>query len=846
MTPKRALVYVELDIEVCGLTYGVSPCQAVLGVTGDDKCFNTRKTCQDLANIDLDIFTLRFAKPTNYLPKDFECIPCLSSYSFTPGTVSLGENLGTRSTLQVTLRDHPHSDVGTGFDPYVTERDYNPFEQGSIFGKLRCRQPYLRGKSIRLLLGFVGDDLDEMETRNFVVESFDGPNPQGDYTLIAKDILKLVSGDRAQAPLLSGGFLTAGISSAVTTLSLSPSGIGSTDYPNDSPTGGFYVAIGGKEVVRVNTRTGDSMGIARAQLNTVAIAHNQEDRVQLVLAYEAMDVALILYDLLVNYAGVDPDFIPLSSWLSETGSFINNVYTAYITEPTAVEKLVSELIEQAGLAIWWDDLSQLIQLQVIRGISTDVDTFTEANVLRGSLRSQEQPDKRLSQVWTYYGLVNPLEPIDDPNNYRSIAASINLDAETAYGLPSIKKVFSRWVAAFGRSVALRVGDNLIARFTDPPRKFNFDVFRSEGQTLPALGGGYQLSAWPLQDAFGAEASVPIQVTRINPFEERMGVEAEEMLFTQFSTAGGDVGDHIIFIDTNSFNINLRTVHDAIYGTPEGGSPSTRIICYVQPGVIVGSVTAGTTEAAAAFNIGSWPVGTEVQLRVLGRLQGKGGASGNGGNGGKGSSANSSSAETGDDGSSGGAGGTALYSRFPFTLYSSAGEIWGGGGGGAGGGGGGGGGRFTHSVGSNDGGGGGGGGGSGGGGAGTQVGAGAGGAGAGAGGSGGHAGQEGDDGGNGSAGTATAGGGNGDGGDGGQGGHGGHGGRGGTGGDGGSGGGPGLAGGSASSGDSGVSKDSPGRAGGGSGSAGAAGRAIDGVSFRTLGDTPADIRGSQVN
>ncbi len=50
-TPGREpLQIVELIQPRCGLTYGSAPCTAAVGTTGDRKCFNTRKTCQDAAN----------------------------------------------------------------------------------------------------------------------------------------------------------------------------------------------------------------------------------------------------------------------------------------------------------------------------------------------------------------------------------------------------------------------------------------------------------------------------------------------------------------------------------------------------------------------------------------------------------------------------------------------------------------------------------------------------------------------------------------------------------------------------------------------------------------------------
>ena len=41
---REPITIVELEQDTCGLRYGVAPCTAVLGLTGDRKCFNTRAT----------------------------------------------------------------------------------------------------------------------------------------------------------------------------------------------------------------------------------------------------------------------------------------------------------------------------------------------------------------------------------------------------------------------------------------------------------------------------------------------------------------------------------------------------------------------------------------------------------------------------------------------------------------------------------------------------------------------------------------------------------------------------------------------------------------------------------
>lgn len=649
----QALTYVEIDIDYCANTYGESPCTATLegdSPTGTIKCFNCVSTCQDRNNFVLDPVTLRFAIATSYLPKDIECIPSLKSVTYTPGVVSLGENLGQRATLSVTFEDHPWSDTGPGFDKYHAERPYDPYEQGTFWGKFRARQPFLRGRPIRLIRGLVGQSIGEMETRHFVLESFDGPTPRGDYTLIAKDPLKLADGDRAQAPRLSNGFLVSEIDADDTEATLSPSGIGDLEYPAAG-----WIAIGGKEVCEF-TRSGDTLTLTRAQFGTEAQEHDAQDRVQVCLYYQGEDPADIIADLLENYADVPSAFIPLSAWKNETTTFNRRLYTALIAEPTSVNELCSELVEQAALAVWWSDTAQQIRLQVLRAILTTAARFTPETWLEGSLTTREQHDKRLSQVWTYFGQRNPLESRDDPDNYRSVAATVDLEKQTDYGAASIKKIFSRWIPAFGRTVATRLNAILLGRFADPPRRFNFSLFRGESVSL---GGGYRLEAWPFQDATGAAVDAPIQVTRVKPEADRLEVEAEEMLFLALDEEDED--NRVIIIDSNVNNINLRNVYNTLYPTPVA---EDEVTCIVETGVIVGSAST----ADPAFDVGDWPADVVIKLIVNGRIQGKGGKGGGG-----------SGPVTGYHAEDGG---TALYTRYPIDLDVASGQIWGGGGGGS--------------------------------------------------------------------------------------------------------------------------------------------------------------------
>src|SRR5262249_32488143 len=151
--------------------------------------------------------------------------------------------------------------------------------------------------------------------------------------------------------------------------------------------------------------------------NTVGVAHTAGDRVQTCLYYNGQDVANIIRDLLVTYAGVPSSFIPLSDWQAETAGNLGVVYTAILGEPIGVTTLLDELIEQAALAIWWDDIAQLIRLQVLRAV-VGASTFTGNNIMQDSMEIEEQPDKRISQVYVYYGKINPLLQQDQIENFR--------------------------------------------------------------------------------------------------------------------------------------------------------------------------------------------------------------------------------------------------------------------------------------------------------------------------------------------------------------------------------------------------------------------------------------------
>jgi hypothetical protein len=311
-----------------------------------------------------------------------------------------------------------------------------------------------------------------------------------------------------------------------------------------------------------------------------------------------------------------------------------------------------------------------MRLQVLRAVPTTAAEFDENKFLKGSLRTQDQPGKRISEVLVYYGLREPLKPIDEDDNYRAALLTPDLDAATEYNGVVTKTIKSRWIPFGGSQVAERLSNILLGRYRDPPRRLNFDTWRV-AQDVPQLGQGYQLGWTENQDSSGNPVLAPIQITRLSPMPERYSLEAEEVLFTFYESGGpGGLADRVIVISSNINNVNLRDMHDSIY--PEvtvddvSASPPVTLTVVINDNVIVGSTNTGNP----AFIVGDssdWPVGFQITLQINGRIQGRGGEG------------------AGEEGgfSNGQDGGAALHARFPVDVeYGANAEIWGGGGGGS--------------------------------------------------------------------------------------------------------------------------------------------------------------------
>lgn len=474
MATDQPVQLFELDLPRCANVYGTAPCTAAVGVTGARKCFNTLATCQDVENFDgSETLTLRFAKPQLELPAGWACIPSLQGVSTNPTELNVGGGsknsgaLGARASINATFQDHPYSDLQT--DPYVSERDYNPFKRGTFWGKLLARNPFYQNRVCRVRDGYLGQAPEDMRTRLYFVDQIDGPDASGRVQVRAKDVLKLADNERAEAPAPSTGRLFIDIDAVQTEILIEQAT--TADYPAPGT-----VRIGDE----VMTYTGVGLsgsnveltGIIRGTDGTEASGHNEDDNVQLCLRYTNTRPDLVVRDLLTTYGFVPVEY--LDDWEAEASIWLTSfAVNTLLTEPEGVLDLIGELLEQCLFYIWWDEVAQLIKLRAIRPEFDAVMTLDErANILMESASLRVRPEERVSLLDILFDRRDPTKGLEEPTNYRRRRVRVDADAESAdqYGERRVKRIFSRWLTSDAQVIAL--GARLLARYRDNPRFLN--------------------------------------------------------------------------------------------------------------------------------------------------------------------------------------------------------------------------------------------------------------------------------------------------------------------------------------------------------------------------------------
>lgn len=647
---KEHIYIVEMDLEYCGNFFGFSPCTAT--ASGDSKCYNTLSSCQDLPNFASSIKTYRFCESRSAHPIGLLAIPSLNNVSISPAKIDLGGGLGTRASVNLSFIDHPASDIGV--DKYLADRTYIASERGSFWTKLRARNPNYQFKDLRVKSGYLVDGVyiaANFTTRYYIIESMNVSG--GKASIIAKDPLKLASSKKALAPKASTGLTKYGLNQYQTNITLTPTGVGAEYILNPNTSIDNYIVIK-SEVMKIVSRSNDDLTVVRGQYNTSGALHSANDTVQQCLEYSGQtrgQLDFIVKDLLTTYANIDTAFIDDGLWDAEVSTYLSGLLDGIITKPYDVFKLLKELAESMPHYLWWNEITQRIELTALKQPPITANVLNmDNNIIAGSFSTKDKQELRASTIFVNFGMFDPTAKLDEENNYQQSYVRVDTDSISKYGSSEIKVVNSRWISNTNKAAALQLAALYGRRFSDVPREIKFSLDAKDSDVW--VGQTKSINHIDIVDDSGAAINTNFQImsAKENKTFDYTGLEftyGQELLEDE---GGGDPSVERVLISTDSYNVNLRTLFNALYPIVDA---TTKALFIFEAGNKVGSQTA----SGLGVNTGTWPAGATVTIQL-----------------------NEGSYIVGKGGDESQAGGTALSMAHPITLVNN-GTIGGGGGGG---------------------------------------------------------------------------------------------------------------------------------------------------------------------
>lgn len=563
----------------------------VIANVSDTPCFNTRATCQVPDVYDRGELELKFCKKQRRLPRGEYHIPSLTGVRITPGSINPGGSdgnvsaMGKRATISASFEDHTHSDLLV--DKYRLERGYDPKERSTFWSKWRSRNPYYMHRRMVYESGYIRDgQVVDSITRTFFITGFSGPDANGRVSISGKDVLTLAANDKAKAPFASVGKLDADISDFATSITLTPSGIGDLEYP-----GSGFVRVG-KEVMEF-TRAGDVLTVTRAQYGTDASEHDEGDTVQLCLVYTSAAPSDILYDLLNTYAKVPAEFLDKTQWDQEQLDYLPRRYSAIISEPEGITKLVNEMCQQMHFTTWFDERESLVKMRAVRPAENDTiyQLDDNTNLKMDSIQWTDKADELVTQVWVYYGQINPTEKLDQGDNYAALDVIADLESESAdrNNLSRIKTIYSRWIDATNGAAAIDLGNKILARYASAPRECTFSLDAKDRDVW--LANFVRLTNRLRVDFDGLPVPVNMQVFEAQESQAGTTFTYKAKEYVAQLTNDDSVQDpnvRNIIISADTLNVNLRELHDSQYAPPTG---TETITVTVRNGVTLGGYAA---------------------------------------------------------------------------------------------------------------------------------------------------------------------------------------------------------------------------------------------------------------
>lgn len=534
---KQAVQIVELYMPRCTRVYGGAPCTASIGVTGTDRCYNTRATCQDIANFASDTKVYRFSTVRVdglQQPGDAPTFPTLGSVTTAPTVLTPAQGLGVRSSVTVNIADHPWTDAGV--DPYRSMRNFDPDARGTFWGKFVTRNRFYENRRMDVLTGFLEEDgsfnIANFKRRSYVITTISGPGTGGKVTIQGKDPLTYADGEKAKWPTPSVAKLSVAIHTYETTIFISDPGNNVSSWWD---LGQRYIRIEQEILLATGIAgawTGSvTLNVVRATMPSwyeqglnVSADHAANATVQPCHLFNQEMVYDIVYFLLNSVAGLPSSYLDYDGWKEYFDSqFQDFRFGALLAEPIDVKTLLTE-ISQLNVLIFWHDRQQQVVMKALRYFQLLSPTITDDTAIIADTMNVSEDTKNLAtRTVLYFDLQWPLAIMKELKSYRVVDVRANFDRETTeeYGKPAIREVRCRWLSRESLALAQNIGANYIRQYQDVRKIITFACDPKDDQYW--TGDMVGVSNRYVQDEYGNFTSRNYLITQVQEVFDANGL-----------------------------------------------------------------------------------------------------------------------------------------------------------------------------------------------------------------------------------------------------------------------------------------------------------------------------------
>ena len=342
-------------------------------------------------------------------------------------------------------------------------------------------------------------------------------------TLILKDGIKLEATDGAVVPKPSniqlGNDINDTIIGSGTTLNL----IGNADEITE-------LAINDRlnidrEVVRIISKSGTSVNVARGDDGSEVSDHDANTTVQLCYRKSGVNAADIYNELLNDFA--DTRGIQFAR---DEFDVIKNSYlgafrlSANITKPVGVNTIIKEIQEATATTMYFDSTRQEFRLKSINGLNTgfnpDSIPITDDMIIENTGTIADRPRESLTRVLIYTGLRDATDFGKKSKDWKNVRAYIDetQESDNARGETKQKVMYNRWLSS---TQASSVANNYLREGRVSTSEFVFDICLNPDGTVPfELGELYEYRGRLSANAWGAPELYPFRVLQVSIIDYR--------------------------------------------------------------------------------------------------------------------------------------------------------------------------------------------------------------------------------------------------------------------------------------------------------------------------------------